>query len=629
MAVPISAPHAVIDGVHREVLLAIDEGFCLCELIIDSNGDPVDYRFIEVNPQFESMTGLVDATGRTAYELVPDLEASWVATYGTVALGGTAMRFQNGSAAMGRWFDVFATPVAPYGRFAVVFRDTTEHRLAEVALAESEERFRNMADHAPLMMWVSDADGRCTYLNDRWFTYTGQSPTQDWPNWADALHPDDIEAATRDMGRALRARESFAVELRLRRQDGEFRWAINSAAARFAADGGFLGYVGSVIDIHDRVVAEDAVRASEASERHRRQRAELLAEMISEIETIPSGRGRRRRVVEMLVQGFADVAVIDVDDVREASASASAADVAPLLFDSDAANAETPCATRIEAPIVVGGDHFGTLMVGRSAEPFNDDDRAFIAIVAERIGVVLNATRLRDREHQIALRLQRALLPDTVVQHPRVEIAARYAAGDQMLEVGGDWYDTAVLDDGNVLAVVGDVVGHDLDAAVMMGRLRAVFAVLATRTSQPGQLLRELDEYARGAADFTTACCIVVDPDTGQLTYSSAGHPPPLVVSPTGETRWLEGGRSTPLCVGPLLDRPEDTTTVERGSTVILYSDGLVERRGLIDIGLSRLESAAAALCGLPLERLVDELMVHLDTATAGDDVVVVAVRLR
>ena len=339
MAVPISAPHAVIDGVHREVLLAIDEGFCLCELIVDSNGDPVDYRFIEVNPQFESMTGLVDATGRTAYELVPDLEASWVATYGTVALGGTAMRFQNGSAAMGRWFDVFATPVAPYGRFAVVFRDTTEHRLAEVALAESEERFRNMADHAPLMMWVSDADGRCTYLNDRWFTYTGQSPTQDWPNWADALHPDDIEAATRDMGRALRARESFAVELRLRRQDGEFRWTINSAAARFAADGGFLGYVGSVIDIHDRVVAEDAVRASEASERHRRQRAELLAEMISEIETIPSGRGRRRRVVEMLVQGFADVAVIDVDDVREVSASASAADVAPLLFDSDAANA--------------------------------------------------------------------------------------------------------------------------------------------------------------------------------------------------------------------------------------------------------------------------------------------------
>ncbi len=627
MTAPIDRSSAVVDGVYRELFAAIDEGFCLCEMILDSNGEPVDYRFIEVNPQFESMTGLVDAPGRTAYELVPDLEDSWVATYGAVALGGTATRFQNGSAAMGRWFDVFATPVAPYGRFALVFRDTTAHHLAEAALKESEERFRNMADHAPLMMWVSDVDGHCTYLNNRWFTYTGQSPTLDWPNWADAVHPDDIEAATRDMGRALRAREPFAVELRLRRHDGEFRWTINSAAARFAADGGFLGYVGSVIDIHDRVVAEDAVRASEARQRQRRQRAELLAEMISEIEAIESDQGRHRRVVEMLVQGFADVAVIDVDGVREASACA--VDVDPLLFDSDAANAETPCATRIEAPVVVGGDRFATLMVGRSAESFNDDDRAFIAIVAERIGVILNAMRLREREHQVALRLQHALLPDTVVQHPRVEIAARYAAGDQMLEVGGDWYDTAVLDDGNVLAVVGDVVGHDLDAAVMMGRLRAVFAVLATRTSQPGQLLRELDEYARGAADFTTACCIVVDPDTGQLTYSSAGHPPPLVVSRTGETRWLDGGRSTPLCVGPLLDRPEGTTTVERGSTVILYSDGLVERRELIDIGLSRLESAAAALCGLPLERLIDELMVHLDTATAGDDVVVVAVRLR
>ncbi|MFN0070722.1 MAG: PAS domain S-box protein [Chloroflexota bacterium] len=115
----------------RALFSSIDEGYCLGEMILDVDGRAVDYRFLEVNPLFESMTGLANAVGRTAYELLPDLEPHWVATYARVALDGEVLRFENGSEVMGRWFDVFATPVEPRGRFALVFKDVTERKRAE------------------------------------------------------------------------------------------------------------------------------------------------------------------------------------------------------------------------------------------------------------------------------------------------------------------------------------------------------------------------------------------------------------------------------------------------------------------------------------------------------------------
>ncbi|WP_134724485.1 ATP-binding protein [Paracoccus luteus] len=125
---------------HFETLFtAIDQGYCLCEIIRDADGRAVDYRFLDTNPQFDTMTGLASAVGRTARELVPDLEEEWFQTYGAVA-AGTPARFQSHSAPMGRWFDVFATPVAPQGHFALVFRDITAQRRAEAERAEATAR---------------------------------------------------------------------------------------------------------------------------------------------------------------------------------------------------------------------------------------------------------------------------------------------------------------------------------------------------------------------------------------------------------------------------------------------------------------------------------------------------------
>ncbi|GAA0595711.1 hypothetical protein GCM10009416_37570 [Craurococcus roseus] len=132
---------------------------------------------------------------------------------------------------------------------------------AEEALRESEARFRNMADHAPVMMWGTDPDGYCTWLNRRWYEFTGQVEAEALGlGWAKATHPDDQKAAEEAFLAANAAQGPFRVEYRLRRADGVYRWAIDAASPRFGPDGGFLGYIGSVIDIGDRREAEDALR---------------------------------------------------------------------------------------------------------------------------------------------------------------------------------------------------------------------------------------------------------------------------------------------------------------------------------------------------------------------------------
>jgi PAS domain len=139
---------------------SIDEGYCLCEMIT-VDGVPIDYRFLKVNPVFEEMTGLIDAVGKTAFELVPTLETTWIETYARPALQREAVRFEQGSDAMGRWFDVFATPVEPYGHFAIVFKDQTERRRREVALQSRSARYERaelMADMLSNMETILSLD---------------------------------------------------------------------------------------------------------------------------------------------------------------------------------------------------------------------------------------------------------------------------------------------------------------------------------------------------------------------------------------------------------------------------------------------------------------------------------------
>jgi serine phosphatase RsbU (regulator of sigma subunit) len=370
------------DDRFRQLFSAIDEGYCLCEIILDGDSHPVDYRFLETNPLFEEMTGLTDAVGRTARELVPGLEPHWPETYARAAIGGERIRFEQAAESIGRWFNCFAMPMSPHGHFAAVFKDETARRKAEVALRQSEDRYRFLA----------------------------------------------------------------------------------------------------------------------------------------------------------------------------------------------------------------------------------------------------------EEEHRIAVRLQRALLPDNLLQHPGVEIAAHYHADDAMLQVGGDWYDTFSWPDGRIGIMVGDVVGHDLDAAASMGHLRAAVAALAPPTDgSPAAMLMALDRCARGpnGSDFVTASCIVIDPDSGVMTFASAGHPPILIVSDDGRSTWANHATAPPLGMLPRDPPHEASVVLQPNSTVVLYTDGLVERRcESIDAGFARLEAATVNLLCRGTTDLGAELVVEMARHSApSDDVVVVTVR--
>lgn len=282
--------------IYKTLFESMDEGFCIMQMLFDQAGRAVDYRFVLTNATFERHTGLKDAQGRTARELVPDLDDFWFERYGHVARTGEVSRFEQHAPAMHRWFDVTATRVGPVedALVALVFRDISARRLAEVALEESEARFRNMADHAPVMMWVTDESGACIYLNKPWYDFTGQSEASAIGfGWLGAVHPSDSARASAAFVEANARHASFQVDYRLRRHDGEYRWAIDAASPRFDAQGVFRGYVGSVIDIEVRKAAElaretllsESQRAREAAEEAIRLKDEFLALVSHELRT--------------------------------------------------------------------------------------------------------------------------------------------------------------------------------------------------------------------------------------------------------------------------------------------------------------------------------------------------------
>jgi PAS domain S-box-containing protein len=243
------------------------------------------------------------------------------------------------------------------------------------------------------------------------------------------------------------------------------------------------------------------------------------------------------------------------------------------------------------------------------------------------------ALRAREaEEREIAIGLQRALLPGRLVVPEGVSVVASYEAASAALEVGGDWYDIFRLPSGRVALTVGDVVGHGLGAAAAMGQLRTALAALAPHTGSAGELLTRLDAFvaATGTTDFATVCYGVLDPSTGTFEYASAGHPPILLVPPAGEPRWLDGAQSPPLCGEDERPRPQATVTIEPGSMIVCYSDGLIERRGeLLTDGLERLRNAARPLLELPLADVCDHLVAALGVEQSReDDVAVLAVYL-
>ncbi|GAA3885945.1 SpoIIE family protein phosphatase [Saccharothrix violaceirubra] len=346
--------------------------------------------------------------------------------------------------------------------------------------------------------------------------------------------------------------------------------------------------------------------------------AEALAGTIAELRLI----WQARRVLGIVV-GTDDSVTSTDGDVTEADLPSAIADLrtAPLLTPVD----------RGDEGVGIALDHpEGRLVLWVEPDgrrPFAPEDRMLLALLAGHVGQALHRIHRGEQQRKAALALQHAILGPALPGG----FAVRYEPATRPLEVGGDWYDTVGLPDGRLGIVVGDCVGHGLDAAAVMGQLRSACRALLLQDSGPARTLMAMDVFAatlRGAR-CTTVFCGVLDPETGALTYSSAGHPPGIVVRPDGTRALLDGGRSLPLGVRPGRERPEVTTTVSARSTVLLYTDGLVERRGqdLAD-GIAEAGRAVAEEHALPTDDLATALMARLAPADGySDDVALLLYR--
>jgi len=314
------------------------------------------------------------------------------------------------------------------------------------------------------------------------------------------------------------------------------------------------------------------------------------------------------------------------------SVTASTRELLEARFPASASIFGASARSAYAGPLSVGGTTIGAFgLVFEDEREVSVEDQGLLATMADLCAQAIERARLYEEEHQIAHRLQQAMLPPGVIRHPGIEVAASYHAGTEAMEIGGDWYDTFSLPDGRIGLVVGDVVGQGIEAAATMGRLRSALAAYALYETSTAELMTRLNHFGQGvgSVDFATACYAVLDPGTGVLTYASAGHPPPLLVSPDGSTRWLDEGISEPL-YGSAAFRPAEAATVlEPGDLLVLSSDGLVERRGEhIERGLARLETAACSVRDLPVHEICAGLAAQLRPgAEHADDIVILVVR--
>jgi serine phosphatase RsbU (regulator of sigma subunit) len=279
----------------------------------------------------------------------------------------------------------------------------------------------------------------------------------------------------------------------------------------------------------------------------------------------------------------------------------------------------------------------GVLTLVRTG-PDGDDEQQqqlpFLEDLGHRIAITVDNARLHAQIAHTAEHLQRSLLPDLPHDGP-VEVAARYSPARASAEVGGDWYDAFPLPDDVLTLIIGDVTGHDLKSAVAMSQMRNMLRGIACdRKEPPGKILARLDAANEILYPGQTLTCLyglLTKPQPHGpwlLEYAAAGHVAPLLVTAQGDTRYLTEGRSLLLGAAPETIRPDTVEPLPPDSTVLLYTDGLIERRGEnLDDGMTRLRQHAAALARAPLATFCDELMAGLGEDST-DDIALIAVRL-
>ncbi len=337
----------------------------------------------------------------------------------------------------------------------------------------------------------------------------------------------------------------------------------------------------------DRARLYDEVRRREA-------RARFLVETTRALDEDHRLLDRARRLVDRLVPEVADWAAVRLQvgpaglradaggpepdaDLLAAQIAAVTASGSPYFGDPD--GPDPGCGV---LPLVARGRVLGVLALRMRLTRRTAAETVFLIDLADRAGLALENARLYEQERAIARTLQRSLLIGAMPSDSRFLVENHYQAGAQDLEVGGDWYDAFMITKNKLALVVGDVVGRGIDAATTMGQLRSAIRALASAEAGPAELLKSLDRFVDRveSARMATVVYAEIALDTGLMTYACAGHLPPLLQEPASAPRYLLDGRSAPLgSRAGRRGRTEDTVRLSSGSRLLLYTDGLIERR--------------------------------------------------
>jgi PAS domain S-box-containing protein len=527
------------------------------------------------------------------------------------------------------WLEVFSSEPRDFTldeheflrRVTAVLGAAVRRTQDEDVMVDSEAQFRELADTTPALMWMTDAEGDVTFVNEGWRRFTGGA-SDFGVTFAASAHPDDREQARRLWQEASGRREEFRCEYRLRHAaSGGYRWVLEIGVPRYSG-GEFIGYVGTATDIHERRAMEEALRESEASFRELADTAPAMMWMTGTdglITFVNEGWLRFTGTTFQEEMGASWALGVHPDD----------AEVVLSTWD-DALADRRPWEGEYRLHHHSGdyrwihdrgvpryvGDHF-VGYVGTAID------------IHERKTMESRLLEVYQREHRIAETLQRSLLPERLPPIEGLEMAARYLPGARGAAIGGDWYDVLERPDGRVALVVGDVVGHGLRAAASMGQLRNAFRAYGMVEASPAEVVARINRLVMTGVEqvMATVLYLVLDRESGEVSFSAAGHPPPLVIAPGGP-HFLEGGRSVPIgATDPAVFR-ESTAILQPGSSLLLYTDGLVERR---DTPLGdRLDQLAAAAhsAGADLNALCEDVLeAVLGDAEPGDDVALLAVR--
>ena len=345
-----------------------------------------------------------------------------------------------------------------------------------------------------------------------------------------------------------------------------------------------LGVDTAAILLLDREAAQLVARAAKG-----------LEEEVEQGVRIPIGKGFAGRIAAERVAIF--IADVDHADILN-----------PILR-------EKRIRSLLGVPLIVEGDLIGVMHVGSlTPRVFDAEDLALLEVAAARAAPGIERARLYtalEREHRVAVLLQRSLLPRGLPDVVGVPVAARYLSARD--EVGGDWYDVIELPEGRLGIAIGDVVGHGLGAAALMGQLRTALRAYAQEGHGPSRTLELVDCFVQTMPQqpMATAAYAQFDPQSGKLALATAGHLPPAIVGPLGP-RSLRVTPGAPLGAFPYGAAPEQELTLQSGEVIVMYTDGLIERRGeplelAIDklLELIREASSAEEACQLAFDGLV------------------------